>query len=217
MTDDRSARGDGARTPFVTPAPLTIGADEPNGALNSSTIEVIARSGVKAASMTRIARNASVSTGAIYPKFPVLDTLVETSFDVAMKSVVQQNFESLPAAGYASKDFGHLVASGLDPVRTIWRDFRLEFSVAARHRPRLAAQIGATLEDARRDMTERLKDFPFVTFVAGPLGNLTHTLGVGMSILQNCGVPVAGIDHRRVSSELSRAFAEAFASRLSSP
>jgi AcrR family transcriptional regulator len=211
VSDVPSGEAPARASGFGEIAPLKIRDDEPDAPLIQSTIEVIARSGVKSASMARIARNASVSTGTIYPRFPALGTLVETSFDAAMRSIVGMNVDALPQTIQGAWDFGYYVSAALDPVRTTWRNFRLEILVAARQRPKLAAKVVGTLEASRLDLAAKLAGLPHAELVAGSLGNLTHTLATGMSILQNCGLPVAGVDHHRMSIELTHAFPQAFA------
>lgn len=210
VSDEPSGESPARVTGFGEISPLVISADEPDAALMQSTIDVIARSGVKGASMARIARNASVSTGAIYPRFPALGTLVETSFDAAMRSIVGLNVAAIPQTIQGAWDFGYFVSAALDPVRLMWRNFRLEILIAARQRPELAAKVAATLAATRNELAARLAGLPHAELLAGSVGNFTHTLATGMSILQNCGLPVAGIDHHRMSIELTTAFPPAF-------
>lgn len=211
VSDDVSGETGVPVADFGELSPLVIPADEPNAPLLQATIEVIARSGVKAASMARIARRASISTGSIYPRFPALGKLIETSFDAAMRSIVGQNFAVLPQTLQGAWDFGYYVSAALDPVRTTWRNFRLEILVAARHKPKLAAKVAATLDATRLDLAARLAGLPHAELLAGSVGNLTHTVATGMSILQNCGLPVAGADHHHMSVALTRAYPLAFA------
>jgi len=181
-----------------------VGTDDDNERLVLAAINVIARSGVRGASMARIARRAQVSTGAIYPRFPSIDDVIERSFDYAVRSVVADNFGRFQDAG-SPHDYGLVILAGLSPSRRTWRDYRTEIHLEARHNPSLATRLARSIRDANEllvDSSEFLRRLP--KQFAAPLPYLIHCLGIGFSVLQNAGVPVGSLDHPRLSVEVGR-------------
>jgi AcrR family transcriptional regulator len=167
-----------------------------------AAIDVIARSGVRGASMARIARRAQVSTGSIYPRYPSIDDIIDRSFEHAIRAIVEANFLRVKEAG-SPFDYGLSVLAGLQPARQTWRDFRIEIHLEARHRPSLAERLLVSIRETNEvliDSSRFLRELP--REVVGPLPYLIHGLGIGLSVLQNAGVPVDRLDHPRLSVEV---------------
>ena len=109
------------------------------GRLLDATIRVIAGSGANAATMSRIARNAHVTTGTIYPRFNN-DELLLRSFEHAVGLVTEQNFGLISPTGFAPEQFGAIVRGGLAPSRQTWRNFRVEMYLESRYNPNTFAR-----------------------------------------------------------------------------
>jgi AcrR family transcriptional regulator len=171
--------------------------------LMQSAIAVIASSGVKSASMARVARKAQVSTGAVYPRFSKVDSLVESAFGEAVNEVIKQNFGLLVGTNFTAEDFGSFVLAGLLPDRQIWRNFRVEIHLGARTRPALAARMAENLKETNAQVSTKLTAFPIPYLTKGPIPYLVHAVGIGLAILQNAGLPVGSIDHRQISKAMT--------------
>jgi AcrR family transcriptional regulator len=198
---------DGRDVSFDVPSLNTfdpVGTDDDDERLVLAAINVIARSGVRGASMARIARRAQVSTGAIYPRFPSIDDVIERSFDYAVRAIVADNFDRVQEAG-SPHDYGMVILAGLSPSRRTWRDYRIEIHLEARHHPSLATRLAGSIREANEilvNSSEFLSRLP--KQIVSPLPYLIHCLGIGLSVLQNAGVPVGGLDHPRISVEVGQ-------------
>ena len=170
--------------------------------LLKSAIEVIASSGVAATSMARIARRANVSTGAVYPRFPRVDVLIEDSFDVALKHIVSQNYQILNTEKLEADEFGIFIKAALLPSRRTWRNFRIEIYLGATSRPALSKRLEQSLSEMNKEITKRIAYLDISDSTKESIPYLIHAVGIGFAILQNCGIPVGAEDHRLISREL---------------
>jgi AcrR family transcriptional regulator len=153
--------------------------------------------------MARVARKAHVSTGAVYPRFSKVDSLVESAFGEAVNEVIKQNFGLLVGTNFTAEDFGSFVLAGLLPERQVWRNFRVEIHLGARTRPALAARMAENLKETNAQVSTKLTAFPIPYLTKGPIPYLVHAVGIGLAILQNAGLPVGSIDHRQISKAMT--------------
>lgn len=167
--------------------------------LISATIEVIASSGVAAASMARIARKAQVSTGTVYPRFSKLESLVDSSFELAVSAVIDQNFSLLDASDFGPDDFGLFIVSGLGPSRTVWRNYRVEIHLEGRIRSSLGKKMARSLKVSNARVAEKLAIYASTELTQGPMPYLVHAVGIGFAIMQNAGIDVRSMDHRQIT------------------
>jgi len=172
--------------------------------LLNSTIDVISRGGVKAASMARVARRAQVSTGVMYPRFSGIDDLVENSFEHAILAVISENFTSVGDSGFDENDFGILIMAGLQPSREVWRNFRIEIHLGAKERPSLSKRIQENLRDTNAKVAAKLKPVNSQELASGPVPYLMHAVGIGFAVLLNAGIPVNEVDHRVITKALTQ-------------
>ena len=139
-------------TPGTTTTPLT--GDEVRDALINAAEYVIARSGVHRSTVSRIARRAKVSVGAIYGLYENKETLVLDCISVIHPPQARRELEewaridSAEIRGTMSRNLTEYLSTDHDQ----WRLFRLECLVAARHSPALARMI----EDFNVDTIEGL-------------------------------------------------------------
>ena len=172
--------------------------------LLQSAIYIIANSGVKAASMARIARRTQVSTGALYPRFSNTQDIVEKSFELAISQVVSQNFAIVGNAGFSAQDFGVIIMAGLQDSRQTWRNFRIEIHLGAKNRPSLANRMKKNLRETNAVVAKGLGVVSSAELAQGPVPYLMHAVGIGFAILQNAGLPVAKADHRTITLALTK-------------
>lgn len=184
---------------------LDLSSIDPNGALLQAAVEVISRSGVPAASMARIARKAKVSTGAVYPKFKTVETLIDDSFAHAVEKISRQNFASNQEQSFTAEAMAKVVLGGFSSARRVWRNFRLEIHLEARHRKSLAKIMAQDLKDNNDLLIQWLSGFPYKAFMSGPAPYAAQAVGMGFAILMNAGVPVKSVNHFHFMDEMVEA------------
>jgi AcrR family transcriptional regulator len=177
------------------------------GQLLDAAIRVIAKSGVSATSMTRIARNAQVSTGTIYPRYANGEEILLAAFEHAISQVVDENFGYIDKTGFAADQFGAVVIAGLQDSRTTWRNFRIETHLNGRIYVALALRMRAALEKTNERVATGLSALPISAGERESIAFLIHTIGIGMALLQNAEIGVAAIDHRVITREMIAAMA----------
>jgi AcrR family transcriptional regulator len=186
----------------------TVAAESVESQLVQAAVDVIATSGVAAASMARIARKAQVSTGTIYPRFENLTDLVDASFELSVSNVIEQNFTLLGRTNFEPEDFGLFIMAGLGKPRTNWRNFRVEIHLEGRLRASLKQRITQNLQEANARVSEKLIQYKFPALIAGPIPYLVHTVGIGFAILQNAGLNLLALDHRVMAKEVVQAISK---------
>ncbi|MEN9740414.1 MAG: Bacterial regulatory protein tetR family [Actinomycetota bacterium] len=174
--------------------------------LLDATIRVISGSGVQSATMSRIARNAHVTTGTIYPRFNNEELLLQ-SYERAVHVVTEQNFGLVEPSGFAPDQLGAIVRGGLNPERKMWRNFRLEMFLDARHNPALAEKLRAVLGPTNARVTQGLGQLPVSPDERESIAFLVHTIGIGMAVLLNNDIRVDELDHALLTREIVAAVA----------
>lgn len=143
-------------TPFERPSTL----DDVRDALLEATEYVIARSGVHKATISRIARRAGVSVGAIYGLYDNKDSLVRDCVEVLFPPQTRRdvaNWSALFTADDPRLAVSAILRAHMAPENAQWRKFRLECLVAARHSPALARQLATYADFARNTLVEAMK------------------------------------------------------------
>ena len=193
-----------AATPVISSP--TLADDSMEGKLLDAAIRVISGSGVNAATMSRIARNAHVTTGTIYPRFNSTELLLQ-SFERAVGVVTEQNFSLITPDGFSPDQFGAIVRAGLSPARKTWRDFRIEIYLEARYNNNLASHLRDALAVTNTRVSDGLGQLPIGKGEREAIAYLVHTIGIGMAVLFNNGIPVDQMDHALITRELVAALA----------
>jgi AcrR family transcriptional regulator len=170
--------------------------------LLDSAIRVISRVGVEKASMTRISRNAQVTTGTIYPRFKNHDDLILASFARAITSVVEENFAQIEPEGFSPDDFGLVTIAGLLEDRKTWRNFRVEMHLAARLNRKLAENIRTALSITNERVGAGLGLLPISKTEREAVAFLVHSIGIGLAMLLNAGIAVNELDHRLITRDM---------------
>jgi AcrR family transcriptional regulator len=189
--------------PISDPKPREQSVDE---LLLAATVNVIANSGVKAASMARIARYAQVTTGSVYPRFANISSLVIESFEFAAKHVVTQNLANTKDGSFGPDEFGLFVTAGLLARRKQWRNYRLEAHIEARVNKPLAKRIQKSNAEVNIQVSNSLRRYNVPDMVLEAATHLIHSIGIGFTLLYNAGIPLNELDHRRITRQIVLVF-----------
>ena len=120
------------------------GTNEPlRDALITATANVIGRTGYENATLSRIARRAKLTGGAVYTRYATKDELIIDTLDTLLSDAIvgtRELTERGVRTGNLGEAVGKIFSLGVTPDRRSWRQFRLETYVAARSRkePRAA-------------------------------------------------------------------------------
>ena len=189
---------------------VIVEAETTEDQLMNATIEVVANSGVAAASVARIARKSRVSTGTIYPRFTTGRDLVEKSFDRAIADIVRGNLEQAGDMGFGADQYGLTIRTGFGNNRRVWRNYRIEMFLASMHDEAIRNKMVPGFETTRQQLVDGIIGVPeFGPTLAQPLSYLMQVLGLGLSILHNAGLPLAELDHRIPTRYIGAAIAQA--------
>ena len=174
--------------------------------LLAATVNVVANSGISAASMARISRYAQVTTGSVYPRFPNISTLIIESFEFAAKHVVNQNLANTKDGSFGPDEFGLFVIAGLLPRRKQWRNYRLEAHIEARVNKPLAKRIQQSNKEVNDQVSQSLRKYSIPEQVLVSATHLIHSIGIGFSLLYNAGIALNELDHRRITRQIVAIF-----------
>jgi AcrR family transcriptional regulator len=174
--------------------------------LIQAAIEVIASAGAAAASMTRISRKARLSTGSAYPRFANSAELINSSFEMAVSRVVEENFSFIDLEGFGPEDFGLFVTAGLTPPRKTWRNFRIEIHLEGRVNKDLAKRLAKSLQLTNVQVAKGLVKYGHPEITEQAIPYFMHAVGIGFAILLNAGAPVDKLDQRLVTVEFVKLF-----------
>jgi AcrR family transcriptional regulator len=199
--------------PISDPEPVEQGVDQ---LLLAAAINVIANSGVAAASMARISRFAQVTTGSVYPRYSSIADLVLASFEFAAKHVVRQNLANTKDGSFGPDEFGLFVIAGLLPRRKQWRNYRIEAHIEGRVNKPLAKRIQKSNQEVNAQVSEALKRYNVPEPVLESATHLIHSIGIGFSMMYNAGIALNELDHRRITRQIVAVF-ETLAKKPSKP
>lgn len=175
---------------------LTAVDDSVEASLTLATMEVIASSGVVAASMTRVARRARVSTGTVYPRFKNAETLIQSAFSQAIATIVGKNVEVVAERGLGIDQYALTVNAGYGASRKVWRNFRTEMQLEAAHNPELAAFMESGFDKPTQFLEESFIKFGIPAQLAPAIAWFLHSHAIGISMIFKVMPSVAHIDYR---------------------
>jgi AcrR family transcriptional regulator len=199
--------------PISDPEPVEQGVDQ---MLLAAAINVIANSGVAAASMARISRFAQVTTGSVYPRYSSIADLVLASFEFAAKHVVKQNLANTKDGSFGPDEFGLFVIAGLLPRRKQWRNYRIEAHIEGRVNKPLAKRIQKSNQEVNVQVSEAMRRYNVPEPVLESATHLIHSIGIGFSMMYNAGISLNELDHRRITRQIVAVF-ETLAKKPSKP
>lgn len=181
--------------PYVFPSTH----DDIRDALIAASEYVIARSGVHRATVSRIARRAGVSVGAIYSLYENKDSLVEDCLEVLFPPQSIQDAKDW-ARVFTADDQRDMVTEILtnymSPSYKQWRQFRLECLIAARHSPDVARQLGTYAARARTIIFDAAARAPQQATIRLDTGMSARASVIGLSIMEIVDPTIQQLDWR---------------------
>ena len=173
--------------------------DDVRDALISASEYVIARSGVHRATVSRIARRAGVSVGAIYGLYENKEALVSDCLEVLFPPQSKQDADDW-ARVFTTDDqrsmITSILANYMSPSLEQWRRFRLESLVAARHSPVIAEQLGVYTMQARQTIIRAAANAPSHATIRPDTGLSARASVLGLSILEIVDPTIRQLDWR---------------------
>ena len=187
-----------APAPLEFPAPGSKEGDPITGRLLRADLEVVAASGVAAASMLRICRSARLTPGAAAPRFANAGALHAYTFESTIEEVLADNGRQAAALGGSLSipdNNAMFIASSLNEGRRTWRNFRQELHIAAQHDPRLAVVIMSAFAHTNPTLLQRLTETGASPEMAafGLMANQAYALG--LSAVRELGIPLHTYDN----------------------
>ena len=173
--------------------------DDVRDALIAASEYVISRTGVHKATVSRIARRAGVSVGAIYGLYENKDALVADCLEVLFPPQSRRDVEEWSRVFTATDQRAvvtDILANYMSPSFAQWRTFRLESIVAARHSPDIAAQLAAYTFAARRSLMAAAVKAPTGATISPDTGLSARASVLGLSILEIVDPTICQLDWR---------------------
>ena len=181
--------------PYVFPSTF----DEVRDALITASEYVIARSGVHRATVSRIARRAGVSVGAIYGLYENKDALVSDCIHVLFPPQSRQDAEDWMRVFTADDQramVGDILRNYMSDNLDQWRRFRLETLIAARHNPMIAEQIAVYAQNTRNAILEAATRAPAKAAIRPDTGLSSRSGVLGLSVLEIVDPTIRSLDWR---------------------
>ena len=173
--------------------------DEIRDALISAGEYVIARSGVHRATVSRIARRAGVSVGAIYSLYENKDALVADCLEVLFPPQSTQDARDW-ARVFTADDQRDMVTEILVNYMSEsyeqWRRFRLECLVAARHSRDIAMQLGTYTQRSRATILEAASRAPRSASIRPDTSLSARSAVIGLALMEIVDPTIGVLDWR---------------------
>ena len=184
-----------ARAPYQFPSTF----DEIRDALIASSEYVIARSGVHRATVSRIARRAGVSVGAIYGLYENKDSLVSDCLEVLFPPQSKNDAEDW-AKVFTAEDqraqITDILKNYMSKPNEQWRRFRLECLIASRHSEAIGQQLSLYAMSARRTIENAATKAPATAPIRVSTGMSARASVIGLSIMEIVDPTIAQLDWR---------------------
>ena len=199
-TASKPTKPAGAQT---VPAPYSFPStrDDIRDALIAASEYVIARSGVHRATVSRIARRAGVSVGAIYGLYENKDALVADCLDVLFPPQLANDGKQWSQV-FTAKDqravVTEILSQYMSPSFTQWRRFRLESLIAARHSAAIAAQLGQYAQNTQEILLRASQQAPSHAAIRPETGLSARASVIGLSIVEIVDPTICNLDWRWV-------------------
>jgi AcrR family transcriptional regulator len=173
--------------------------DHVRDALIASAEYVIARSGVHRATVSRIARRAGVSVGAIYGLYENKESLVADCLEVLFPPQSKQDAQDWARVFTATDqraEITNILTNYMSPSYEQWRRFRLECLVAARHSTAIAEQLGAYGFQTRKTIQNAAAKAPATATIRPDTGLSARAAVLGLSIMEIADPTIRQLDWR---------------------
>jgi len=186
-----------APTPYTFPSTR----DDIRDALISASEYVIARSGVHRATVSRIARRAGVSVGAIYGLYENKDALVADCLEVLFPPQLANDGKKWSQV-FTAKDqrtmVTEILSQYMSPSYAQWRRFRLESLIAARHSYTIASQLGIYATNTQEILLRASQQAPANAAIRPETGLSARASVIGLSIVEIVDPTICNLDFRWV-------------------
>jgi len=184
-------------TPYTFPSTR----DDIRDALISASEYVIARSGVHRATVSRIARRAGVSVGAIYGLYENKDALVSDCLEVLFPPQLANDGKKWSQV-FTAKDqramVTEILSQYMSPSYNQWRRFRLESLIAARHSSAIASQLGLYATNTQEILLRASQQAPANAAIRSETGLSARASVIGLSIVEIVDPTICNLDFRWV-------------------
>lgn len=200
----RAKKRTGAPSPRYTevhPYEAPVTHDQVRDALVAATEFVIAKSGVHRATVSRIARRAGVSVGAIYGLYDNKEALVLDCLGVLFPPQSErdaQNWSQVVEADDKLEAIAGIVSASMSPSYSQWRRFRVEALVAARHSESIAVRLFQLTVDARKTLNESMTETSFRDRAIDPTLPGRASV-IGLAIMEHLDPTITSLDWSWVS------------------
>lgn len=199
-TASKPSKPSGAQS-VPTPYSFPSTRDDIRDALIAASEYVIARSGVHRATVSRIARRAGVSVGAIYGLYENKDALVADCLEVLFPPQLANDGRSWSQV-FTAKDqramITEILSQYMSPSYSQWRRFRLESVVAARHSYAIASQLGSYAKNTQEILLRASQQAPSHAAIRPETGLSARAAVIGLSIVEIIDPTICNLDWRWV-------------------
>lgn len=183
------------------PAPYSFPStrDDIRDALIAASEYVIARSGVHRATVSRIARRAGVSVGAIYGLYENKEALVADCLDVLFPPQLANDGKQWSQVFTAQDQRAvvtEILTQYMSPSFTQWRRFRLESLIAARHSAAIAAQLGQYAVNTQEILLRASQQAPTHAAIRPETGLSARASVIGLSIVEIIDPTICNLNWR---------------------
>ncbi|MEI7624286.1 MAG: hypothetical protein WCJ88_12080, partial [Actinomycetes bacterium] len=182
-------------------SPFEAENDDITRRLMIAAVDVVAGSGLAAASMLRVCRAARLTPGAANPRFADLRSLHDYAFANALADVVRQNREVFVdrAPLQSIPDRAALISlSSMSDERVQWRLYRQEFHIAACADPDLARMLHDAITATDKQSIEELRAVGVPESILTLIVLWTHVAATGVAAVLALGIPLSEMDARPV-------------------
>jgi len=185
----------------TTLSPFDSEIDDISRRLMVAAIDVVANSGLAAASMLRVCRTARLTPGAATPRFADLRSLHDYAFATSLAVVVRQNRElfidQTPVQAIPDRAAA-ITLSSMSDQRTQWRLYRQEFHIAACSDPELAGMLHDAITATDPQSIEELRAAGVPDSILTQMVLFTHVAATGVAAIMALGIPLRELDARPV-------------------
>lgn len=206
----RTAASRVERLPFEPPsgdvAPDPINTGNPvRDALLISAKRVVANVGFQRATVSRIARRASLTQSAIYQLWPDKESMLDEAIrEVSMLDYGQNSRAKTDAFGRQRADFGFTDSwyFGLMPSRRARLDFRLECVIASRYRKSTREELRRAIQNSDAILRAAFPQLPhsMTTMIMG----MEQALGYGFTALNKYAPEPQRLDYYSLMCALAK-------------
>lgn len=180
-------------------SPFDAETDDITRRLMIAAVEVVAGSGLAAASMLRVCRTARLTPGAASPRFADLRSLHDYAFTASLADVVRQNravFLEPSSARSIPDRAAAITLSSMSDLRAQWRLYRQEFHLAAFADPDLARMMRDAITATDPQSIDELRAAGVPESILDPMVLWTHVAATGVAAVMALGIPLRALDAR---------------------